>query len=282
MRQNHPSRRALLSAGLALIGAPAFAQSPKFRPGGKTGEGIELDAPYVPTPPDVVAAMLALAQVNRDDFVIDLGCGDGRIPIAAAKTSGARGYGVDIDPQRIAEAQALAKAAGVEHLVRFEVKDIFATPLGAASVLTLYLFPHLNDRLAPIILEQTQPGARVVSHGFPIGKWRPDREDIVSGRRIFFWVVPARVEGRWRIITPGGRAHVADFTQRFQLLRADLPQSRGGRIRNPRLSGRQIAFTLEAPGAPALELAGEVKGAAMAGKADGGQAWFAQRLWPQP
>jgi precorrin-6B methylase 2 len=131
-------------------------------------------APFVPTPPEVVGRMLALAGVGPTDVVYDLGCGDGRIVIAAAKDHGARGVGIDIDPQRIEEARRNAQAAAVEHLVTFRVEDALATDVSEASVVTLYLVASLNARLRPRLMAQLRPGARIVSHNFPIGDWEPD------------------------------------------------------------------------------------------------------------
>lgn len=135
-------------------------------------------APYVPSPPDVVDRMLALAQVTKADVVYDLGCGDGRIPIAAAKRYGARGVGLDIDPQRIEESRANAKIAGVEHLVEFRVEDVMKADVSPATVVTLYLLSSSNARLRPILQTQLRPGARIVSHAFSMGsEWPADKID---------------------------------------------------------------------------------------------------------
>jgi len=135
-------------------------------------------APYVPTPEDVVDRMLALAEVSRDDVVYDLGCGDGRIPIAAARQYGARGVGVDIDPRRIGESKANARAAGVEHLVEFRLEDALQVDVSAATVVTLYLLGSSNAKLRPLLTRQLRPGARIVSHAFSMGPtWPADRID---------------------------------------------------------------------------------------------------------
>ncbi len=285
MPQSPLTRRAVLLAAAAACATPALAQSPKFRPKSQSG-GVELDAPYVPTPPDVVDAMLDLAKVSPQDFVIDLGCGDGRILVAAAKRFGARGYGVDIDPARIIEARAIAEAAKVADRIAFEVKDLFEVDLSPASVLTLYLFPHLNDRLQPKIMKEMQPGARVVSHGFPIGKWPPDRYDLVSGRQVYFWIVPARIEGRWELQGPDGRKAIVDIRQRHQLIMGDVQDPAGARVRNARLTGKEIVLTIDWPGRGAFELTGTVKGESMAGMAQrpggGSGPWFARRIWAAP
>ena len=135
-------------------------------------------APFVATPPDVISRMLQFGQVGPSDVVYDLGCGDGRIVIAAAEAYGARGVGVDIDPQRIDEARRNARAAGVEHLVSFRVQDALETDVSEATVVTLYLVASLNARLRPRLMTQLRPGARIVSHNFPIGDWQPDAVDV--------------------------------------------------------------------------------------------------------
>jgi SAM-dependent methyltransferase len=135
-------------------------------------------APYVPSPPEVVDRMLALASVTSRDVVYDLGCGDGRIPIAAAKTYGARGVGIDIDPKRIEEARVNAKAAGVEHLVEFRVEDVMRVDVSPATVVTLYLLTSSNLKLRPMLTRQLKPGARIVSHAFSMGtEWPADKID---------------------------------------------------------------------------------------------------------
>lgn len=134
-------------------------------------------APYVPTPQDVVERMLALAGVTKNDVVYDLGCGDGRIPIAAARMYGARGVGVDIDPQRIAEANANAVAAGVEHLVTFRLQDAMKTDVSPATVVTTYLLTASNLKLRPLLTAQLKPGSRIVAHSFGFGDWTPEKAD---------------------------------------------------------------------------------------------------------
>jgi cyclopropane fatty-acyl-phospholipid synthase-like methyltransferase len=152
-------------------------------------------APYVATPDDVVERMLALADVTKDDVVVDLGCGDGRIPIAAAKTYGARGIGVDINPTLIETSRANAKAAGVDTLVDFRVEDAMTTDLSHATVVTLYLLSSSNEKLRPRLTRQLKPGARIVSHAFSMGRdWPADKVDqFVSARgdevTLYLWRV---------------------------------------------------------------------------------------------
>lgn len=151
-------------------------------------------APWVPTPADVVDRMLAFAKVGPDDVVYDLGCGDGRIVIAAAKKYGARGVGVDIDPQRIDESIANARKAGVEKLVTFRVQDAMKTDVSGATVVTLYLLSFANVQLRPILQKQLKPGARVVSHNFGMGDWVPHQvdtfTDALGGKRtLYLWTI---------------------------------------------------------------------------------------------
>jgi SAM-dependent methyltransferase len=150
------------------------------------------DVVYVPTPPEVVDAMLKTARVGSKDVVYDLGCGDGRIVIAAAKQYGARGVGVDIDPERIKEARANAEAAGVTDRVKFIQGDLFEMDLRPASVVTLYLLESLNLKLQPKLVTELKPGTRVVSHAFSMGPWTPDEELNVEGRRVYLWTIPPK------------------------------------------------------------------------------------------
>ena len=156
-------------------------------------------APYVPTPPDVVDRMLVLAGTTRDDVVYDLGSGDGRIPIAAAKTYGARGVGIDIDPRRIEESRANAKAEGVEHLVEFRLGDALAADVSPATVVTLYMLGSGNAALRPVLTRQLRPGARVVSHAFSMGPgWPADKTDHFTSARgdevtLYLWKADGKI-----------------------------------------------------------------------------------------
>jgi SAM-dependent methyltransferase len=182
-----------LLVACALAGPAAFAQ-PATAPQAPLRTP---DVPYEPSPPDVVAAMLDLAQVKASDVVYDLGSGDGRIVIAAARDRGARGVGIDIDPRRIAEANENARAAGVADRVRFELGDLFVADFSSATVVTLFLWPQVNLKLRPKLL-QLKPGTRIVSHIHDLGDWKPDRTLRVraSGenreRTLYLWVVPSR------------------------------------------------------------------------------------------
>lgn len=158
--------------------------------------GVRLDAPYVSTPYEVAREMLTMARVGPADVVYDLGCGDGRIVILAAREFGARGVGVDLDPRRIEEARAAARRAGVEARVRFAVQDLFQTDLADATVVALYLFPELNARLRPKLQSALRPGARIVSHQYGIGDWQPaSSAQVWAGGMehwIHLWIVPPR------------------------------------------------------------------------------------------
>jgi predicted RNA methylase len=151
-------------------------------------------APFVATPADVVDRMLRLASVGPRDVVFDLGSGDGRIVIAAAKTFGARGVGIDIDPERTREATANARAAGVADKVSFVTDDVLTADVSPATVVMLYLSPSFNSRLAPKLMKELKPGTRIVSHAFDLGAWKPQQRVLVSDRPIFLWTVgaPAR------------------------------------------------------------------------------------------
>ncbi len=151
------------------------------------------DVPYVPTPQAVVERMLEIARVNQNDIVYDLGSGDGRILITAAQRYGAGGVGIDINPQRIQEANENAQKAGVTYRVQFRQQDLFETDLGDATVVTLYLLPDVNIQLGPKLLRELKPGSRIVSHSFDMGNWKPQRVEQVDGNTIYLWVVPQKV-----------------------------------------------------------------------------------------
>ena len=148
------------------------------------------DVVYVPTPPVVVNEMLRLADVKSTDLVYDLGSGDGRIAIAAARDRGARAIGIDIDPQRIREANENAQKAGVSDRVTFRQEDLFQADFSNATVVTLYLLPELNVKLRPRLLSELKPGTRIVSHDFDMGDWQPEQVVEVDGRTVYYWVVP--------------------------------------------------------------------------------------------
>lgn len=156
------------------------------------------DVPYVPTPQSVVERMLVLGQVDKNDLVYDLGSGDGRIPITAAQKYGARGVGIDIDPERIQEANANARKAGVSDRVQFVQQDLFKTDLSKATVVTLYLLPDVNLKLRPKLLQELKPGTRIVSHAFDMGNWKPEQVEQVDGKTVYVWTVPEQVPANLR------------------------------------------------------------------------------------
>lgn len=182
--------------GVSASAAPA--PSVALSPSQAAARGNQSLAPYVPTPQDVVERMLELAGVSKGDVVYDLGCGDGRLVVTAAKKYGARGVGVDIDPERIAESEANAKAAGVESLVSFRVQDAMTVDVSPATVVTLYLLSSSNLKLRPQLTKQLRPGARIVSHAFSMGDWRPDKVDTFtdangSTRTLYLWKADGQV-----------------------------------------------------------------------------------------
>jgi SAM-dependent methyltransferase len=176
----------------SATGVEAFWQTPQTRP-----DAPQL-APYVPTPQEVVDRMLRLAGVTKGDVVYDLGCGDGRIPITAAKRFGARGVGVDIDPQRIAEANANAKKEGVTAMVSFRLQDAMTVDVSEATVVTLYLLSASNLKLRPILTKQLKSGARIVSHSFSMGDWKADKVDTFvdtagNSRTLYLWTTDGKI-----------------------------------------------------------------------------------------
>jgi precorrin-6B methylase 2 len=214
-------------------------------------ESVQRDVPYVPTPESVVKRMLELAQVKKDEFVIDLGSGDGRIAIAAAKNHGARALGVDIDPQRIKEANENAAKAGVTDRVTFRRENLFETPIKDANVITMYLLTSVNAKLRPRLLEELRPGTRVVSHAFAMADWKPDVYEQVDGREVFLWVIPAKVDGQWAV-KDGARSFTLDIEQRFQDLKGNATiDGRTVPITNGKLNGDEIVFTLSIGEKPA-------------------------------
>jgi SAM-dependent methyltransferase len=155
---------------------------------------ITKDVPYVPTPPAVVERMLEMAELRSGDLVYDLGCGDGRIVIAAVKRPGVRGVCVDIDPARIEESKANAAREGVADRIRFVEGDIFKVPFSDATVVTMYLLPAVNIKLRPRILNELRPGTRVVSHAFDMDEWKPERQVLEGGSMVYRWTVPPRTK----------------------------------------------------------------------------------------
>lgn len=201
-----------------------------------------LDVAYVPTPDFVVEEMLDMAGVGPGDYVIDLGCGDGRIVIAAAKR-GAFGHGVDLDPQRIEEAWENAEKEGVADNVVFVEENIYETDFSKANVITMYLFPTINIKLRPSLLEKLEPGSRLVSHDFSMDDWKADKHVRVNDHSVYYWVIPARVDGTWRW-EAGGERFEMTARQKFQdIYLTVLSVDSSFKVENNLLSGRRISFT---------------------------------------
>lgn len=231
----------------------AAAQPVADAPATDAAASPELDVPYVPTPEAVVDKMLQMGAVGPKDYVIDLGSGDGRIPIAAARKYGARGFGVDLNPERISEANANAKAAGVTDKVEFRRQDLFKTKIADATVLTMYLLPTVNMQLRPRILSELKPGTRVVSHAFDMEDWRPDEEASVDDSILYLWIVPAQVQGRWRVAGLRGGDMTLDLRQSFQQLEGTATVAgRPAPIREGKVRGESFSLLVDTPAGPRL------------------------------
>lgn len=247
---------AVLLSLLVLVGAMASSAVAQPR---------ALDVPYVPTPEHIVEAMLKLAKPTKDDFLVDLGCGDGRIPIAAAQKYGVRGFGVDLNPVRIKEARANAAKAGVADKVQFIEGDLFKTDFKKASVLTIYLLPLVNMRLRPAILDM-KPGTRVVSHAFDMEDWKADQTEKFDFRMVYHWVVPAKVAGRW-VGTAAGAKVELDLAQKFQELSGTASVGgKSARVTEGKVTGEAIEVVLAQAGASSLKITAVLKGAVLEGE----------------
>jgi len=223
---------------------------------------VRLDVPYVPTPQDVVDRMLDMAKLTKDDFHIDLGSGDGRVAITAAKR-GARSKGIDLNPTRIAEANENAKKAGVTDRVTFVLGNLFEQKIGEANVLTMYLLQSVNLQLRPRILAELKPGSRVVSHAFTMNEWEADERANVNGRNVFLWIVPAKAEGSWQAES-GGRKFTLDLKQEFQRLTGTATVNGVSTPVTGKLTGNTIELSADL-GSGATTLRGEVKDDAIDG-----------------
>ena len=267
----------------ALLASGARAQSP-------FGEEV----PYFRTPQVVVEKMLDLADVGPDDFLIDLGSGNGRIVITAAQKRGARGFGVELDASLVESSNEAARKAGVAERVRFFARDPFDTDIREASVLILYLLPDMNLELRPRILAQLKPGTRVVSHDWDMGEWQPDAKAVleglakpvmpVQGSTVYLWIVPATVAGSWSLQIEGSGAEQAlevEFTQRFQEISGIARRTRGRTLlQSAHLRGPEIRFAVidetRRPSEP-LHFFGRVYDDVMEGTTGAGRRWTAQR-----
>jgi SAM-dependent methyltransferase len=250
---HRPMRRSLMGATAAAasllalpIGARAQQSSGNTNFVPQVGQQGK-DVIWVPTPDALVDRMLRMAQVRPDDFVVDLGSGDGKIVIAAARDFKARALGVEFNPDMVALARRNAEKAGVSNLARFEQGDIFEFDYSKATVVTMYLLPGLNMKLRPTLLKM-RPGTRLVTHQFTMGAWEPDDSTTVEGRPGYLWIVPAAVGSPWKLTTTdargAGEANVS-FTQVFQQVSGTARMgSMEGRMRGVKLVGDRIGFEL--------------------------------------
>jgi hypothetical protein len=279
--------RAWRRAVTALASLPALALAADQHP--------HADVPYIPTPPAVVDAMLEFASVGPRDFVIDLGSGDGRIVIAAARKRGAHGFGVEIDAELVETARRAAQREGVAGQVEFKVQDLFGTDLGEATVIAMYLYPRLMMQLRPRLFAQLKPGSRVVSHDFDMAGWKPDARVTVPvpgkpygppSSQVYLWILPAHAAGDWTWRAADGVEHELTLLQTFQMLEGTaVIGGRPGPVEGGRMRGDEISLmlTAEVGGRPLRqELRGRVKGDAISGKVklpDGGERdWTAARV----
>lgn len=284
----HPTVRALIYlAGAALLilllifafrqfsarPETARAETNRFNPALYSPPvAPRLDAPNVASDSEVVDAMLSLAQLRPADYVIDLGSGDGRILIAAARSNGAHGLGVDIDPAQIEAANRNARSAGVTGLVSFRQQDLFQTPLQQADILTLYLTAEVNLRLRPRILAQMRPGTRLVSNEFDMGDWHYDARRRVGASNIYLWIIPAQIDGAWTL-TEGTRSVPLVIDQEFQ--RFTGIAGGGVRIEQGRINGNAARFIANI-GNGRRTYEGNVDGGRITGTGEGA-AWSAVR-----
>ena len=209
-------------------------------------EKLELDVPYEPTSYGIAAEMLKMADVTSRDLIYDLGCGDGRIVIMAAKERGAKGVGVDIDPDRIRESEENARRAGVTQLVRFFEQNLFETKISDATVVMLYLWPEVNLKLRPRLLKELKPGTRIVSHSHTMGEWEDDATREVEGHTLHFFVVPANATGTWQWEGPEKQHSSLHLTQKFQRVKGSITIGEETYpIMNCSLRGNNLLFSVE-------------------------------------
>jgi len=247
----------------------------------RSAPASELHVPYVPTDPTVVDAMLAIAKVGPEDYLIDLGSGDGRILITAARRHGAQGFGVDLDEDLVGRATEAAKRAGVSDRVTFQARDLFITDISRATVLTLYLFQSVNLQLRSRLFAELKPGTRVVSHDFDMDEWQPDEQLTIPvpdkpygppESQIYFWVIPANAAGKWlgTVSAKGSASEFqAELSQSFQILTGTARVgARRGKVRSGRLRGKHLRFALDVDigGRRVLhEFEGQIEGNTLAG-----------------
>lgn len=252
-----------LTAVFLVAAAPAWAQ--EFKPQvGQAGK----DVIWVPTPDDVVDRMLRMAQTTANDIVFDLGSGDGKIVIAAAKKFDARATGLEYNPDMVKLSQRNAQAAGVGDKAVFRQADVFQSDFSQATVVTMYLLPSLNLKLRPTIL-QMRPGTRIVSHSFDMDEWKPDETSLVDNRRAFMWYVPAQVAGSWTLDTTGSGGNArydVVMDQRFQVIEGSVRLGKNlAGLRQPRLAGAAIGFAFVDDEGVRRDFTGTVAGGKMEG-----------------
>ncbi len=260
-------------APLALAqSAPAAAPYEPMR--GQAGK----DVIWIPTPDGAVDRMLQMAEVKPNDRVVDLGSGDGKIAIAAARNHGATARGLEYNPKMVDLSVRMAQQAGVSDKVKFQEADIFVTDFSEATVVTMYLLPQLNLRLRPQLFRM-KPGTRVVSHSFRMGNWWPDEVSRVGSAELFLWRIPANAGGTWRMTGASGLPHHVQFTQRFQQLegQAAYDNQLTAGVVQPRLSGESISFGVRDAGGAMMQFQGRVAGNRITGtmsRATGGTVPF--------
>jgi hypothetical protein len=264
MSVHHAVRLLVLSAFVFVAASPAHAKATPFEPTvGKAGK----DVVWVPTPQALFERMLELAQATQQDFLMDLGSGDGRTVITAAKL-GLRAQGVEYNPDMVALSQRNAKEAGVSERATFVKADLFETDFSKAQIVTMFLLPSINLRLRPKILDM-RPGTRVVSNTFTMDDWQSDESSTIGGDctswcTAHLWIVPAKVDGSWQL--PQG---TLTLTQKYQMLSGNLGTTT---ITDGRLRGEEITFT-----AGSATYTGRVNGSSMSGTVSGGGKWTAAR-----
>jgi precorrin-6B methylase 2 len=274
IRLPHVLPAAALSVALSIVATGAIAQ-------------LDTSSPFVTTPPMVVERMLALAGVTAKDYVVDLGSGDGRIPIAAAKGYGARAMGVEYDPKLVKLSRQNASAQGVADRVTFIEGDLFAVDLSGATVITVYLLPDVNRKLRDKLLAELKPGARLVAHDFDMESWRPDQVESFyapqknDGRggtsKLMLWIIPATARGDWHVESgslPNGKAELS-IAQNFQAIEGELALGEERlTVSKPMLRGTEIRFGVPVAGGP-LEFSGRIDGNKITGTVRSGD-----REWP--
>jgi SAM-dependent methyltransferase len=270
-----------MAVGAGLAARRAAAQTTAPAPPARSP-----DVPFVPTQTELVRSMLDVAKVGSNDIVYDLGCGDGRIVIAAVRYYGAkRGVCVDIDPTRIEEARHNADTAGVGDRISFENADLFTTDLREATVVTLYLLPLINERLRPKLFRELRPGTRVVSNSFDMGNWAADTivaPPAPSGfqKQAYFWTIPADVAGIWHVRAGGAGLKTLELEQTYQRVNGTAEfRGRTVPLSDVRISGDRLSFTLGNSGEVRFE--GAVRGDQLSGTvrngSQGEKAWSAER-----